>query len=117
MSKDIGDAARQVITDLMEYQRSFRKFQKMVGLGPIPNKHEPVSGCVDKLGRLTRHVKHNDRNDPKPDFPHAAVRAYAGLLAYLDIIMEELDISDADFVEGFSQELMKSAEQHGGNDE
>lgn len=109
-----GAAAGQVIEDFVEYQRSFRKFKDIVGLKPIPNKHEPVSGCVDKLGRLTRHVKHNDRNDPKPDFPHAAVRAVAGVLAYLDMIVEDMDISEADFVEGFSQELMKSVDQHGG---
>ena len=114
MDRDIaiGSAAQDVIHDFMEYQESHRRFQRIAGLKSVQNAHECVSGAVDKLGRLVRHVKHNGRNDPRPDFPKGAGEAFAGIMAYLDMIMQGLDVSDSDFVEGFSAELMKSVSQH-----
>lgn len=115
MDKDIaiGSAAHDVIEDFMEYQRSFRRYKRLAGLNPIENAHECVSGAVDKLGRLTRHVKHNGRNDPKPNFPQDAVESFVGLLAYTSMIMDGLNVPDSQFVEGFASELMKGVKQHG----
>jgi len=119
MDKDIaiGSAVHDVIESYMEYQESFRRYKRLAGLKPIENAHECVSGTVDKLGRLTRHVKHNGRNDPKPNFPSDAVQSFAGILAYADMIMEGLDINDQQFVEGFAAELMKGVKQHGVSNE
>jgi len=104
--------ACRVITLFLTYQQEFREFKELAGLKPIENTHECVSGAVDKLGRLTRHVKHNLRNDPKDSFPLDAVESYQGILAYLDLIIESFNLTDDQIRDGIMSELQKSIKQH-----
>jgi len=104
--------AHRTISRFIDYQKAFREFKKVTGLKPIENTHECVSGAVDKLGRLTRHVKHNIRNDPKDSFPQDAIESFEGCLAYLDLIMESFNLSEEQVRDSMLTELMKSVKQH-----
>jgi len=108
----VQSAMHDVVEAYMDYRDVFRRFRMMVGLRPTNDAHECVSGVVDKLGRLTRHVKHNGRNDPKDSFPGDAVESFAGAIAYMDLIMESFDISDKEVMDGMMSELKKSVRQH-----
>jgi len=105
--------AYRAIKKYILFQREFRIFKQEANLKKLENVHEPVSGIVDKLGRLVRHVKHNDRKDPKPNYPEDAAECFQGVISYLDMIMENFDdMSEDQLVDGMLKEMMKSVKQH-----
>jgi len=105
--------AFRAIKKYILFQQEFRAFKDAANLKKLENVHEPVSGIVDKLGRLVRHVKHNDRNDPKPNYPDDAAESFQGILSYLDMIMENFDdLSEEELTDGMLREMLKSVKQH-----
>ena len=77
--------------------------------GDIDNAYEITTSLADKVGRICRQVKHQERNDPKPDWPDGMMEDMAGVLAYLIILKNHYNI---DISEGMRQEFEKAVEQH-----
>ena len=63
----------------------------------------------DKLGRICRYVKHQERNDPKSDWPEGMTTEMTGLLAYMILLKNYYNV---DFVKGMELEFDKAVEQH-----
>ena len=77
--------------------------------GSIENVHEIISSMTDKLGRIARYVKHQERNDPKPDWPDGMTTEMAGLLIYMIMLKNHYNV---DILNGMKIELEKAIEQH-----
>ena len=85
-------------------------FRKEQGLSAnLKNVFEITSSMSDKLGRICRYVKHQERNDPKPDWPEGMTTEMAGLLLYMILLMNYYQV---DITNGIRLELEKSVEQH-----
>ena len=81
----------------------YKTFRKTHGLKDCPpNPLEIVNGLTDKVGRIARLVKHNYRDDPKPDWEASMQQQLAGVFNYL--LMCEA-YHGLDFTEGFKAEL------------
>ena len=76
----------------------------------IDNPHEILASMADKLGRICRYVKHQERNDPKHDWPEGMTTEMVGLLTYMTMLINKYDVNIS---EGMKIELEKSVEQHG----
>ena len=95
--------------DLMAQMATFRQ---MAGLKEtIDSGFEIALGAADKALRVGRHVKHVERNDPKPGFPLTMGQEIFGTFVYLCMIARKYKV---DMGESVVAELMKAAEQHGG---
>lgn len=77
--------------------------------GKIDNVYEILAAMSDKLGRICRYVKHQERNDPKPDWPEGMTTEMAGLLIYMMILKNYYDI---DLLKGLAIETDKAVRQH-----
>jgi len=100
-----------VISHFSDFLYEYREFKNLVGLPKtLDNPLESVTGACDKVGRLIRYVKHNTRNDPKPDWERLMQEEMFGAIAYLVILMEESGFEDISA--GMKTELLKAAEQH-----
>ena len=113
MSRTFLAESHNVIDKFISFQQAFRAFKKRAGLKNIDNVYEPVAGICDKLGRLVRHVKHNARDDPKDSFPEEAVESVMGIIAYLDLIIGNLDLDENELSTWMVSEMMKAVYQHG----
>lgn len=77
--------------------------------GNIANVFEITTSIADKAGRICRYVKHQERNDPKPDWPEGMTTEMAGVLVYLMILKNNYGV---DLLEGMRIELEKAVDQH-----
>ena len=77
--------------------------------GSIDNAYEILTAMIDKLGRICRYVKHQERNDPKSDWPEGMSSEMVGLLVYMIVLKNYYDI---DISEGMKKELEKAIKQH-----
>ena len=102
----------QAFGGFLEQYRLFRLKHKLNK--EVTNIHEILVGAFDKLGRMSRQIKHFEREDPKDDWPEVLGEDAVGALIYILIALEHYDI---DVVKGMENELKKAAEQHGGNQE
>ena len=75
----------------------------------VKNIFEVTSSMSDKLGRICRYVKHQERNDPKEDWPDGMTTEISGLLVYMIMI---LDYYNVDISSGMTLELKKAVKQH-----
>jgi len=99
-----------VIKDFNRFLESYESWRKLNGLsGSIDNAHEIISAMTDKLGRIARQVKHQERNDPKPDWPNGMTIEMAGLLIYMIILQSRYNV---DISDGMKEELEKAIKQH-----
>jgi len=99
-----------VIRDLNHFLKSYdvwRNFNRLSG--SIDNVYEIISAMTDKLGRIARQVKHQERKDPKPDWPDGMTTEIAGLLVYMIILQNHYNV---DISNGMKIELEKAIEQH-----
>ena len=94
-----------------EFLREYNAFRIENGLsGKIDNIYEVLAAMTDKLGRISRYVKHTERDDPKDNWREELCTELTGLYVYGIILLNnyELDIGP-----GMEAELAKAAEQHG----
>ena len=91
---------------LIDYEL-FRKSNNLSG--SLDNVHESISGMVDKLGRISRYVKHNERSDPKEDWPDGLTKEMSGLLVYMILILNHYNLNIS---KGMIDEFNGSIEQH-----
>lgn len=108
------EAESVVVNDVVklfnEFLNSYDFWRKNNNIsGSIDNVYEILTAMTDKLGRICRYVKHQERNDPKSDWPEGMTSEMAGLLVYMIILKNyyNIDISD-----GMKKELEKAIKQH-----
>ena len=115
MSKPLLEVFRNevtdnVVSDFNKFLKSYDIWRDFNGLsGSIDNVHEIVSAMTDKLGRIARQVKHQERNDPKPDWPDGMTSEMVGLLICMIILKNKYNV---DISKGMKTELEKAIEQH-----
>ena len=102
--------ADDVAKNFRHFIHSYEYWRKSNGLsGSIDNVHEIISAMTDKLGRIARQVKHQERNDPKADWPEGMTEEMSGLLIYMIILKNHYGV---EIYEGMRNELNKAVEQH-----
>ena len=105
-------SANDVVYRLEQFFKYYDMWRWKKGLsGHIDNAYEITTSMADKVGRICRQIKHTERNDPKPDWPHGMVEDMAGLLTYMIILKNRYDLDDVS--KGFLNEMEKAVEQHG----
>ena len=103
-------AANDVVKLFNEFINGYDLWRKNNNIsGSIDNVYEILTAMMDKLGRICRYVKHQERNDPKSDWPEGMTSEMAGLLVYMIILKNYYNI---DISEGMKKELEKAIEQH-----
>jgi len=104
--------ANDVIYRLEQFIMYYDMWRWKKGLSAnIENTYEITTSLADKVGRICRQVKHFERNDPKPDWPHGIVEDMAGIITYMVILKNRLELNDVS--DGFLSEMKKAVEQHG----
>ena len=102
--------ADDVARNFQHFLNSYDYWRKQNGLsGSIDNVHEIISAMTDKLGRIARQVKHQERNDPKPDWPDGMTEEMTGLMIYMIMLKNHYGV---DIFKGMRKELNKAVEQH-----
>ena len=112
MSESIG--AEDVAYRFAEFQYAYEEFRRQNGLDGLANVFETCTSMADKLGRVCRYVKHNERNDPKPDWEEKMGEEASGLIVYLMLLFDRYG---ADIHDGMVVELNKAIKQHSGKEE
>lgn len=99
-----------VVDSFESFLNSYEEWRSMVGLsGKIDNAFEMTTALSDKNGRICRYVKHQERNDPKSDWPDGMASEMVGYIIYLIMLMKYYNI---DLPKGIKFELLKSVKQH-----
>ena len=99
-----------VVRNFKHFLNSYDYWRHTNGLSAnLKNIFETTTSMQDKLGRICRHVKHQERNDPKSDWPEGMTTEMAGLLVYMILLMNYYEI---DIAEGMKLELEKAVQQH-----
>ena len=100
-----------VVESFERFLLSYNLLRKMSGMdkNKIKNVHEILTGMTDKHGRICRYIKHQERNDPKTDWPKGMTMAMTGLLVYMIMLLEHYDI---DIKEGMINELNEALKQY-----
>jgi len=107
--------AKDVVYLFNNFLSGYDKFRKDNGLsGSVDNVYEVLTAMADKLGRICRQVKHQERNDPKPDWPKGMTTEMAGLMVYMIMLKNFYDV---DISDGMKIELDKAVEQHSKKEE
>lgn len=104
--------AEHVVNSFIKYLTDLQKFKDQVGLKDVENIFEVATSIADKSGRICRQIKHLERNDPKKDYKFEIIESIQGFLAYVQMIINEYDITKEDIVVGMLGELHKSIKQH-----
>ena len=94
--------------DFLNVYDNFR-FVNHIGSGKKPNAFEICTAMMDKMGRISRQVKHFERNDPKEDWPDGLSEAMTGLLIYMLLLMNNYNL---DIYDGMVIELKSAIKQY-----
>lgn len=97
----------QAFKDFDSLYEIFRKDNNLSGR--IGSAYEICTSLADKVGRICRYAKHEQRNDPKPDFPEGMMEEVAGVIIYLILLK---NYYRQDFEEGIRSELERAVSQH-----
>jgi hypothetical protein len=107
--------AEHVADYLLNFFGLYEKWRKQNGLsGSIADPFEIFTSMTDKNGRIGRHIKHQERNDPKEDWPVGMAESLMGYIVYSNMLLKnyDFDIEDKDIRQGFINELNKAIKQH-----
>jgi hypothetical protein len=103
-------AMNKVSAAFLELLKAYKDFRGATDLDKnYLGGFELCASVLDKAGRVSRQVKHLERNDPKPDWPDGAAEDIFGCVAYLLMIAIKYDIAMSG---GVSKELKKAVGQH-----
>jgi len=68
-----------IVESFEDFLAIYQMFRTYNGLSKnINNVHEILTGMTDKHGRICRYIKHQERKDPKPDWPVGMTAAMTG---------------------------------------
>jgi hypothetical protein len=104
-----------VVDAFMNFLAMYNCWRKNNGLTKnIDNVFEIYTGMTDKNGRIGRYIKHQERKDPKPDWPIGMAEAMMGSIIYMNMLLcrygDDIDIED--IRQGFINELSAAINQH-----
>jgi len=106
---------KDVIKAWKKFFQTYKKFRKDNGLGNSTyNGFEICTALSDKHGRICRQVKHQERNDPKKDWPVGMTEAMAGYLIYMEMLLERFG---CDMCDGFLKEMESALKQYQDKDD
>ena len=100
-----------VVESFEKFLLDYNLLRKMSGLdkNKISNVHEILTGMTDKHGRICRYIKHQERQDPKSDWPKGMTGAMVGYIIYALMLLEHYNV---DIKEGMIEELNEAIKQH-----
>ena len=100
-----------VVESFEKFLLDYNLLRKMSGLdkNKISNVHEILTGMSDKHGRICRYIKHQERQDPKSDWPKGMSSAMVGYIIYALMLLEHYNI---DIKDGMLEELNEAIKQH-----
>jgi len=100
-----------VVESFKNFLLIYDSFRIKYGLNKkkIKNIYEILTGMADKQGRICRYIKHQERKDPKSDWPEGMVSAMTGMIVYMIMI---LDYYHLDISEGMKKELDEAIKQY-----
>lgn len=104
-----------VIDELEFFFNLYESWRKQNGLGHnIKNVFEIFTGMIDKTARIGRYIKHQERKDPKPDWPDGMAECMMGAIVYMHLILKYYgnDIEFNNIRQGFLNELNAAVKQH-----
>ena len=102
--------SKDVVASFKKFLMVYKWFRENNNLSATKgNPYEVLAAMTDKLGRISRYIKHQERNDSKEDWPQGMTEEITGLLVYSVIILNHYDL---DISEGMESELNKAIEQH-----
>ena len=103
--------AEDVVASFENLLKVYELFRLDNGLGDSPkiNGFEICTALMDKNGRIARHIKHFERNDPKKDWPDGMVEAITGWIVYVMMMINSMDL-DASC--GMTKELQSGLKQY-----
>jgi hypothetical protein len=108
--KALAEEAQIVTQSLRNFLKVYWLFKRAYSLPhTFKNPFEMVAGLADKVGRVSRLVKHNMRNDPLPNAQADLESSVFGSIAYLVLLTCYYDI---DMSQGVTDELIKAVTQH-----
>jgi len=105
----------QAAGELLGFFRAYEEWREDHGLtGKADNVFEIFTSMTDKLGRIGRQIKHQERNDPKEDWPIGLGEDVMGLMAYTFMLLDHYKgtVWTADIFKGFENEMEKAIKQH-----
>jgi hypothetical protein len=114
----VTDAITGVVEeDVKAVVKAFRHFLKVYYLFKKEHKlahtyddaKDMTLALMAKAGNIARLVKHEQRNDPKPDYLNGLERDMFGSIAYMTVIAARYGI---EFDDGMAAELLSAVEQH-----
>ena len=92
---------------------TYEVFRKQNNLADTRGNVDRIcNSMTDKHGRICRYVKHQERNDPKDDWPIGMTEAMAGFIVYMAMLLNAYEIDDEQIIYGFVNELNKAIAQH-----
>jgi len=112
MREKSRDQAKIIARNISMYFKGFEYFKTTHNLKELTDMFEVCTSLSDKHGRICRHLKHIERDDPKDNWPDEALESFQGYLAYFAMIISKYKISDEQLENAIVNELMKSIEQH-----
>ncbi|MFW5803783.1 MAG: hypothetical protein ACOCWG_00965 [bacterium] len=108
--KTSDNSLMNVIDSFQSFLDAYHVFQSENNLlAKIENVFEITTSLSDKNGRICRYVKHQERNDPKKDWPEGMTSEMIGYIIYLIILKNYYNV---DLLKGLKLELEKSIRQH-----
>jgi len=120
MDDDIEKLRNQTMSvarNITNYFSALAYFKKINNLNNLTDMFEVCTSLSDKHGRICRHLKHVERNDPKDNWPDELIESFQGYLAYFGMIIDKYDIQPSQLEKSIVDELMKSVEQHSNKEE
>ncbi len=102
-AQDVADAFMYFCEIYKEFREDWKLDEKAI------NGFEACTALSDKLGRISRQIKHFERKDKKEDWPIGMTEAMAGVLIYMLLILDTYEI---DMEDGMIKELESSLKQY-----
>ena len=105
----LKDDSYRVAESFFQFMLSFEAYKKKYKLNGCTDSFEICTSLVDKIGRISRNIKHFKRNDPKENWETETVESIFGTISYLLMLVKNHNLYVKDSI---IKELIKSVEQH-----
>jgi len=105
----------EVVDQFLTFMGEYTLWRKQNGLPDASESVDRICNCMtDKHGRICRQIKHQERNDPKSDWPLGMTEAIMGYLVYMMMLLEKYgdSVNIQEIHQGFYNELNAALDQH-----
>ena len=99
-----------VVDSWLNFLETYKDFREDNGLSKADySGFEICTSLSDKHGRICRQIKHQEREDPKPDWPVGMEEAIAGYIIYVEMLLEKYG---CDMAQGLRNEIESALNQY-----